>query len=96
MAFHQGAEHGTRAAGSGVGTPVAGADGRVASEWVERQRVLAAVGINRADVSLLEAGAVAAGCGGIDYGHEFRWSATEKSSALRRMALNILQQDTTV
>ena len=42
MAFHQGAEHGTRAAGSGVGTPVAGADGRVASEWVECSRVLSA------------------------------------------------------
>jgi hypothetical protein len=44
----------------------------------------------------LEAGVAVAGCGGIDCGHEFGWSATEKSSALRRMALNILQQDTTV
>ena len=57
MAFHQGAQHGTRAAGSGVGTAVAGVDGRVASEWVERSRVLSAAGIDRADVSLLEAGA---------------------------------------
>lgn len=40
VAFHQEAQHGTRAAGSGVGA--AGADGGVASEWVKCPRVLSA------------------------------------------------------
>ena len=69
-----------------VEASVAGADRGVTSEWVKRSRFLSAAGIDRADVSLLETRAADAGCGGIDCGHEVGWSATEKSSALRRMA----------
>ena len=50
-----------------------GADGRVASDWVERSRVLSAARIDRADVSLLEAGAADARLGGIDCDHEFEF-----------------------
>ena len=45
----------------------------MASEWVECSRVLSAAGIDRADVSLLEAGAADTGLSGIDCGHEFEF-----------------------
>ena len=52
---------------------MAGSHVAVASEWAERPRVLPAAGVDRADVSLLEAGAADAGLSGIDCGHEFEF-----------------------
>ena len=54
VAFHRGAEHCTRAVGSGVGAAVAGSHVAVPSDWVERPRFLPVAGIDRADVSWLE------------------------------------------